>query len=192
MKSSNGDRAISPIYQLALFQIADHPSLNSAAPRHEWYTPAKNIEAARSVMGGIDLDPASCEIAQRTVKALRFFDKTRDGLKQPWSGRIWLNPPYDARLIDRFIAKLLADYQTGDVQQAIILTNSATDTGWFYDLTNAAQRVCFTRGRIHFTSPLSESDSPRQGQAFTYLGDHPDAFAERFKTFGLIATMVQP
>ena len=34
-----------------------------------WHTPAEYIEAAREVMGSIDLDPASCHIAQQAVKA---------------------------------------------------------------------------------------------------------------------------
>jgi DNA N-6-adenine-methyltransferase (Dam) len=66
---------------------------------NEWYTPPWCIEAALAVMGGIDLDPASCALANETVKAARYYDKTMNGLEQPWSidgrpSRVWLNPPY--------------------------------------------------------------------------------------------------
>jgi ParB family chromosome partitioning protein len=155
----------------------------------DWYTPPEYIEAARLVMGGIDLDPASCEAAQATVKADRFFTKEQDGLAQPWHGRIWLNPPYSRELIGPFIAKLIADYQAGAVRQAVVLTNNDTETGWFHELAKAARVICFTKGRVHFTSPHTKADNPRQGQAFTYLGDRPDAFAARFKEFGQIAEL---
>ncbi|MCZ6745377.1 MAG: hypothetical protein O7D31_11990 [Alphaproteobacteria bacterium] len=41
----------------------------------ESYTPTKYIEAAREVMGGIDLDPASNMHAQKTVKATEWYDE---------------------------------------------------------------------------------------------------------------------
>jgi hypothetical protein len=46
----------------------------------ERYTPAQYIEAARSVMGTIDLDPATSKHAQKTVRAKRFFTAEDDGL----------------------------------------------------------------------------------------------------------------
>jgi ParB family transcriptional regulator, chromosome partitioning protein len=46
---------------------------------NESYTPAAIIEAARAVMGGIDLDPATCEIANLTVRADWWMDLEADG-----------------------------------------------------------------------------------------------------------------
>jgi hypothetical protein len=59
----------------------------------EHYTPRDIVEAAREVLGGIDLDPASCLEAQQTVRAERYFTRGVNGLFQPWSGRVFLNPP---------------------------------------------------------------------------------------------------
>jgi hypothetical protein len=44
----------------------------------EWFTPPECIAHARAVLGDIDLDPASCEIAQQVVRAQVFLHR-RDG-----------------------------------------------------------------------------------------------------------------
>ena len=57
-------------------------------------------------MGGIDLDPASSDIAQQTVKTTRYYTIVDDGLSHDWSGRVWLNPPYAKTLVELFTEKI--------------------------------------------------------------------------------------
>src|SRR4051794_17958061 len=52
----------------------------------EWYTPAAYVEAARGVLGGIDLDPATSDHAQRTVRAAAYHTAETDGVAHPWRG----------------------------------------------------------------------------------------------------------
>lgn len=61
----------------------------------EHYTPPEIVEAARTCMGGIDLDPFSCSKANEVVKATRFYSLAsgEDGFALPWFGRIFCNPP---------------------------------------------------------------------------------------------------
>ena len=129
-----------------------HPTIGTLGSRskNEWYTPPQYISLARAVLGDIDTDPASSALAQETVKARQFFDKDQNGLRQPWYGRVWLNPPYSKELIGRFIGKLLGEWNSGRVESCIALTHNYTDAIWFQDAISAANVVCFTQGRIRF------------------------------------------
>jgi ParB family chromosome partitioning protein len=163
---------------------AAHVSANSGVP--EWYTPPEYLEAAREVMGGIDLDPASSEIAQRNVRASTFYTLEDDGLAHDWRGRVWLNPPYTAGTVERFVAKLCSHYKAGDVTAAILLVNNATETKWFQKAGRLAADVCFPAGRIRFLDEsLSPVGAPLQGQSFLYFGENWNSFRFRFERFGL-------
>jgi phage N-6-adenine-methyltransferase len=153
----------------------------------EWYTPAEYIAAARDVLGIIDLDPASCEIAQRNVQAKQYFTMDDDGLTKEWRGRVWLNPPYAQPDIADFVAKLVEEYQAGHVTEAILLTHNYSDTEWFHDAAAAAPVFCLTKGRIRFEDAGGEPAKPMQGQCFFYFGARPDAFKARFAAIGLVA-----
>jgi phage N-6-adenine-methyltransferase len=157
---------------------------------NEWYTPDEYLDAARSVLGDFDLDPASSEAAQRKVRAAAYFTKDDDGLAQPWHGRVWLNPPYSRPLISHFIDRLCDAVEREEIASAILLTHNYTDTRWFHKAALQADAICFTRGRIKFYSPTGQIAAPTQGQAFFYFGLDVDRFAAEFDDFGFI--MVAP
>ena len=60
---------------------------------NEAYTPRDVVEASRATLGAIDLDPASCALANTVVRASSFFSFHDDGLNRPWRGRTFCNPP---------------------------------------------------------------------------------------------------
>lgn len=159
---------------------AKKPHVTNNSKDDEWYTPEQYIEAARLVMGSIDLDPASNEFANEVVQAETYFDEETDGLMQEWFGNIWLNPPYSTALVKDFTEKLT----NSEFEQAIVLVNNATETAWFRKMIDNASAVVFTTGRIKFRKRDGEHGTPLQGQAFIYFGDNFYAFLDEFRRFG--------
>lgn len=161
--------------------------LHVSQERNEWDTHLEYIEAARLVMGEIDVDPASSAVANQTVRAQAYFTKETDGLKQEWVGRVWLNPPYSMPLIQQFAEKPVAEFDAGRVEQAVVIVNSATETGWFSSLFRRAGIVCLVSTRVKFWSPIHHTSQPLQGQAIFYFGENRNRFIEVFSQFGDIA-----
>lgn len=154
---------------------------------NEWYTPTPIIEAARSVMGRIGLDPASSDTAQVIVKADTYYTSEDNGLRQHWTGKVWLNPPYAKGLVERFAAKLVKHLSAGDVDEAILLTNNSTDTDWFQQASELCTAVCFHSGRIKFLDTnLDPVGGPLQGQVIMYFGKRYVDFYYAFRRFGVI------
>ena len=150
----------------------------------ENYTPEYIIEAARSVMGSIDLDPASCEVAQEIVGADEYYTAEDNGLEQDWYGNVFLNPPYTRGLIEQFVAKLIEELPK--IKAAILLTNNNTDTQWCVLAAEKASAICFTTGRIHFYTPEKELTQPTNGQMLFYFGSEYKVFKEIFSEIGWV------
>ena len=166
-------------------EVKNRPHVANNSGNNEWYTPADYIEAAREVMGSIDIDPASNDIAQETVKAAVYYTAETNGLDKEWRGNVWMNPPYASDLIGKFIDKLVAELP--NIKQAIVLVNNATETEWFNKLIPRASAVCFPRSRVKFYMPDGKTGAPLQGQAIIYFGIHYDKFINVFTQKGWCA-----
>lgn len=167
---------------------AVHQLLTSSASV-EWFTPGRYIEVVRELLGGIDLDPASCEQANRIVGAGRYFTEADDGFTKPWLARsVFLNPPYSRRDGESnqslWSARLLFDYQQGNVKEAVLLVNAVPAERWWRPLWDFP--VCFPDHRIRFYSPDGEPQSPTHSNAFVYLGPQIDRFIDLFSAVGVV------
>lgn len=191
--------ALPPEHQLAV--VADGSiketakalsSRRKSSGDNEWYTPKRFVDAARQVLGEIDLDPASCPVAQRTVCAGAYFTKDDDGLSKPWSGRLWVNPPFARTLIVPFVQKLVDEFAAGNVTAAILLTNSETASKWFQLALSKATLACFATPRLRFlrSDTSCPTGAPQLGQTFFYFGSDDDRFAEVFGALGGVVRTV--
>lgn len=154
---------------------------------NEWYTPSIYVEAARETMGSIDTDPASCEFANQHIKASTYFDLRSDGRLQPWSGNVWLNPPYLQPQVSEFSDLVVRKFQSGEIKQACVLVNNATETSFFQTMLGACSAICLVKGRIRFIDKQGiESNTPLQGQAILYFGEAKERFKERFRELGSV------
>jgi phage N-6-adenine-methyltransferase len=156
-----------------------------------WSTPDYIIAAARTALGGIDLDPATNAAAQTRVGATESYTAEDDGLSRPWTGRVWLNPPYSHPLVEQFTAKLLAEIDAGRVTEAIVLLNNASDTRWMQAMFRRGTLLCLVRGRIRFVNERNEpAMSPRDAQFVLYYGTRPEAFMTAFADIGTFAEVL--
>ena len=159
----------------------------------DWHTPSRYIEAARQVLGRIDVDPFSSATANRTVKAGRFLTIEDNALHQrhwmPGPATAWMNPPYGRGVIDAAVTRFLTELPR--LTAAITLVNNATETVWCQALLEKCQAFCLPAHRISFVSPDNKavSGNPR-GQVFFYFGDDPDRFAAVFRVFGMVSTVI--
>jgi phage N-6-adenine-methyltransferase len=111
---------------------------------YEWATPQAFFDGVNAQFN-FSLDVcASPENAKRE----RFYTKEQDGLQQPWTGRVWCNPPY-GRTIGRWVEKAWQSVQCGEAEVVVCLVPARPDTAWWHDWAARAE-VEFVKGRLRF------------------------------------------
>lgn len=157
----------------------------------DWHTPQEFSDAARQVMGSIDLDPFSSVSANQNIKAVRIFTEADNGLGKEWSSpdtrTVWMNPPYSKGASAKAVEKFLEQYDVGAFDQAIVLMNSSTDTNWWHRMVDVANAVCFTKGRISFEGAGGKKKAGNtKGQVFFYFGRKAKTFKRVFSEHGKV------
>ncbi len=167
-------------------------NVKHSSDTNEWYTPAYIIEMVREVMGSIDLDPASCPLAQETVKAKEAIYE--DSLNKTWVGsNVYLNPPggkignksqavafweklirsrFDQAIFMGFSLEILATSQQSGVQPA----------GEFM--------LCVPSKRIKFISPTGEKSAPSHANVIIYIPRNRDESLRFINVFEKIGTIL--
>lgn len=112
---------------------------SAAMLKDEWLTPPDILSA----LGPFDLDPCA-PVSPPWPLAAKTYTMHDDGLKQPWDGFVWCNPPY-GREAAAWLARL-ADHGNG---LALIFARTETEM-FFAHVWGKATAVMFLRGRLHF------------------------------------------
>ena len=105
----------------------------------EWLTPPEVM----AKLGAFDLDPCS-PINRPWPTAGKHYTVLDDGLRRPWHGRVWCNPPFGREAIKWL--RRMAEHGNG-----IALIPARTETTMFYETVwGVADAVLFIKGRPHF------------------------------------------
>ena len=145
--------------------------------KDEWETPQWLFDMLDREFK-FSLDPAA-SIQHCNAKCKIFMT---DALEEDWketirSGRkvgilgadredsIFLNPPYSAGNIDKFMAKAWEESQKGAV--VVCLVPCATDTKWWHNYSMKAQEIRFIKGRVKFIGYDTEGKQIKNSPKFS-------------------------
>jgi DNA N-6-adenine-methyltransferase (Dam) len=141
----------------------------------DWYTP-------KSIFDGLnlsfDLDPAHPGFGSPycVVPARRIFTIDHDGLRQPWHGLTFMNPPYGGRCEHVPWLRKFLDHGNG-----IAIVRAYTSSGWFHEhVVPRAETLCFPNGKTKFVRPDgSIGEEPGHGVVLIGMGEIANTALER-------------
>lgn len=134
-------------------------------------TPLNLIES----LGTFDLDP--CGVPHH-LTAREIISLPRNGLLEPWRGRVWLNPPYSNP--SPWLQKL-SEHGHGT---ALVL--NSTDAKWFHDFgLNRASGMFLLKGRPKFMRLDGSRVSIMRGVVLFAYGEYDYHMLQRCSSNGV-------
>lgn len=196
-------------------RMINHQLINATSGDVEYFSPLPIVDAARRVMGSIDLDPASSVLANERINARNYFTRDDDGLKRSWVGNCWVNHPFHAgwSACDEkcqrktcharghiyhdipsnadWVRKMTSEYVRMEVLAITCITFAATSEEWFQPLMEYPQ--CYLSPRTNFYLPDGTlKHGVSKGSVVTYMGPAVDKFALEFAPMGTIKVKYEP
>ena len=98
-------------------------------------------------------------------KVPTYYTVADSALDKRWEKRTYLNPPYSAGNIDKFMAKALEESQKGAV--VVCLVPCATDTRWWHSYAMKAQEIRFIKGRVRFVGYDEDGNQVKNSPTFS-------------------------
>lgn len=115
----------------------------SAGETDEWYTPRYIFDALGETF---DLDVACPAEGPRHVPAIAWL--STGGLSIPWSGFVWMNPPFGHQSTKRRWLRKFFDHRNG-----IALVPDRTSAPWFQEFGPRADAILWVSPKIKFERP---------------------------------------
>lgn len=151
----------------------------SVGATDEWYTPPHVFEAMKATF---DFDVASPgRLVTPWIPARNFIDKAADGLDHPWSGFVWMNPPFGGRnglipWLEKFTAH-------GD---GVALVPDRTSAPWWQTFAPKMDALLFVAPKIRFIGADGKPGaSPAQGTTLMARGADATLALRHAHRFGL-------
>jgi hypothetical protein len=144
---------------------------------NDWLTPPALLER----LGNFDLDPCGCPNMPWRTATTTFFLPERDGLIEPWHGRVYCNPAYGPNV--GAWAKRMAEHGNG-----VMLIFARTDTNtWQQDIFPFAGATLFLAGRVRFRLP--DGEQSKSGTAPSALLAYGQNNVEALRNSGIAGAL---
>ena len=128
-------------------------SVHFSSASCEWATPQAVFNELERIFGQFTLDPCA---TPENAKCSWYFTRHDDGLIQPWSGKVFMNPPY-GREIGKWVRKAWTESLNGAL--VVCLLPARVDTHWWHEYASRGY-VHFFPGRLKFGASVNSAPFP--------------------------------